>query len=83
MKYSERFLPHCEVLIDTDLVKLIKYPYINGSHVPETCGHLAAMIEAVQDVWAQDVVHGDIRLSNVVFTTNENGEAEVSDEDWD
>ena len=51
----------------TPCFKLVKYNLINGSHVP----HFSPILKSLKKIHDLGMVHGDIRLCNLVF-----GEAE-------
>jgi hypothetical protein len=65
---SCKFIPGCKIMCQsTDLV-VIRYPYLEGTHQPRSIGQWIALLHCVQSLHAQKIVHGDLRLSNVVFS---------------
>jgi hypothetical protein len=66
-KYYEPFMAgYVEELAEDDLV-IISYDRIHGSHSPSCLRHLLDICKALQDLHALGIVHGDIRLSNMIF----------------
>jgi hypothetical protein len=47
---------------------LVSYCYIPGSHEATSVGQFASLIEQIAKIHKKRIVHGDIRLGNVVFT---------------
>jgi serine/threonine protein kinase len=65
---SCKFIPGCMTLCEsTDLV-VIRYPYLEGSHQPRSVGQWIALLRCVQLLHRERIVHGDLRLSNLVFS---------------
>jgi len=54
---------------DSDLV-VLKYPYMDGEHVAASVEHFVSAINSIVQLHTQQVVHGDIRASNLVFGAN-------------
>lgn len=50
----------------SDLV-VLRYPYIDGEHVAASVKHFVSAIDSIAQLHQQQVVHGDIRASNLVF----------------
>lgn len=48
--------------------KLLRYPYIEGSHMPANVAQVRAVLVQLQSVHAKNIVHADVRLWNMVFT---------------
>jgi serine/threonine protein kinase len=60
-------MPDVEVVVDINDLIIISYPYIEGSHTPETVGHLADICHFLRSMHEMSIAHGDIRLHNMVF----------------
>ncbi len=50
-------------------LRLIRYDYIDGSHIPTVTDQLSDIFEQLVELHSQGIVHGDIRLSNMIFYT--------------
>jgi hypothetical protein len=51
-----------------DSLDIISYRYVEGSHYPKFVGHFISFLEELEGLHDRDVVHGDIRFGNVVFS---------------
>jgi serine/threonine protein kinase len=49
---------------------IIRYPKIEGGHVPQTLAHVCSLLGAVIALHHNGVVHADLRFYNVVFKTD-------------
>jgi hypothetical protein len=79
--HSLAYIPGCAVVCkSTDLV-VIRYPYLEGTHRPQSVGQWATLIRFVQQLHQDAIVHGDLRLSNIVFGRH-NGKVTVIDYDF-
>jgi serine/threonine protein kinase len=47
---------------------LLRYRKIDGSHTPKVVGHLIQLLTKVELLHARGLVHGDIRLANILFS---------------
>jgi hypothetical protein len=47
---------------------LLRYRKIDGSHTPKVVGHLTQLLDKVKLLHARGLVHGDIRLANILFS---------------
>lgn len=47
---------------------VIRYKYIEGSHVPTSSHQFIAVITDLESLHQLNICHGDIRLANIVFT---------------
>ena len=56
------------VTVDDSLV-IVSYDKIVGNHQPTHVKHLLDLFLRVLDLHCMDIVHGDIRLANVIFKT--------------
>jgi hypothetical protein len=66
---SLTYISGCEVVCQsTDLV-VIRYPYLEGTHRPHSVGQWIALLCCVQRLHQGGIVHGDLRLSNAVFSS--------------
>lgn len=50
-------------------MKIISYRKVNGTHQPSRLGHFTYLFQQLQKLHQKDIVHGDIRLSNIIFNT--------------
>ena len=48
---------------------IVQYDKVKGTHIPTCVGHLKYLLTQLQLLQADLIVHGDIRLSNVIFST--------------
>jgi len=48
-------------------LSIISYPFIQGDHVPQTVNDVISVLEAVNNLHADSVIHGDIRWMNVLL----------------
>jgi hypothetical protein len=65
-QFSLMFIHSCEKIVEAVDLTLIRYPRIQGSHAPSTVGQWMAVIKSVQDFHAANIVHGDLRASNIL-----------------
>jgi hypothetical protein len=61
-------LSNVKSVIDLPDFKLISYSFISGTHQPQVVAHLTQLFEKLQLLHANGLAHGDIRLSNLIFT---------------
>ena len=61
------FLPNAQLYYSGTSVNIISYDFIPGSHAPQHCAQLRAVVENLLLLHNQNYVHGDIRASNIVF----------------
>eukprot|EP00981_Chlorochromonas_danica_P008760 scaffold2308_cov164-Ochromonas_danica.AAC.10 len=52
----------------SDCLKIIKYPFVEGTHQPIHVKHLAMVMQKLLDMHSKNVVHGDLRYANIVFS---------------
>ena len=72
-------IPGCKVEVQAPDFAIISYPFINGSHYPSCAGQFVALVEQLSSLHSRNVVHGDVRASNIVFG---NGTAKLIDFDF-
>jgi serine/threonine protein kinase len=72
-RYSLKFIPGCEAILETTDLALIRYPRISGSHAPHIVGQWISVIMSVRRLHAEKIVHGDLRASNIVFGNGNEG----------
>ena len=48
---------------------IVQYDKVKGTHIPTCVGHLKCLLTQLKLLQADLIVHGDIRLSNVIFST--------------
>lgn len=60
-----QFIPNCEILFNT---RVLKYNFISGSHIPHNIKQLVDIIIQLCDIHELNICHGDIRLSNMIFS---------------
>jgi serine/threonine protein kinase len=65
-----RFLMNCSLELDAAQFRLISYPSIEGSHVASRVLQFVAIIQELFNLHMEDLVHGDIRASNIIFGEN-------------
>ncbi len=49
---------------------VLVYPYFNGDHSPTSLSHFRGICEGLKKIYDLGYVHGDIRLSNMIFSEN-------------
>lgn len=64
---------------NNDTLSVISYDFLEGCHWPSKASHLLGVWHQLNMMHKENIVHGDIRLSNLVFT--ENGEGHIIDFD--
>lgn len=72
-EFSLKFIPNCEKVVETTDLTLIRYPRIQGSHSPQTVRQWMVVIESVLGFHAANIVHGDLRASNIIFHDDKEG----------
>ncbi len=72
-EFSVRFIPGCEVKCQAADLAVIRYPRVLGSHTPRLVGQWISVIKSVQLFHDEEIVHGDLRASNIVFDANGEG----------
>jgi hypothetical protein len=79
---SVRFLS-AEVVVNAFQGRLviIKYPHIDGSHIPHNYQQFHHIMEELMQMHSQGWVHGDIRLANMIFHS-ENNDSRLIDFDF-
>ena len=73
-------IPGCRVVMQQEDCVVIAYPMVEGTHQPSQVSHFIGLIEQVQALHADGMVHGDLRLYNVVFC--EGGKTQLIDFDF-
>jgi serine/threonine protein kinase len=61
-------------------LQMLKYKYIDGSHEPQSLDHFLGVCRILDNLHQNDMVHGDIRLRNMIF--RENNESQLIDFDF-
>ena len=56
----------------SDSLIIVQYDKVKGTHMPTCVGHLKNLLRELQCLHNKCIVHGDIRLSNVIFSTVSN-----------
>jgi len=51
-----------------DSLKIIRYIKVPGIHIPSKIGHFIILLDKIKTLHSQDIVHGDIRFHNVIFS---------------
>jgi len=72
-EFSLKFIPNCEKVVEAVDMTLIRYPRIQGSHTPQTVRQWMVVIESVLGFHAANIVHGDLRASNIIFRNDKEG----------
>lgn len=57
-----------DAIIDLPDLVLLKYPYIEGTHYATDVRQFIAAIENLSSLHGEDIIHGDIRAFNMVFS---------------
>jgi hypothetical protein len=57
----------CNIPKPVQRYRVIRYPKVPGEHYPSNLAHVIKFFEAVVEVLRLGVVHGDLRLLNIVF----------------
>jgi hypothetical protein len=52
----------------SDSLVIVQYDKVKGTHMPTCVGHLKNLLRELQCLHNECIVHGDIRLSNVIFS---------------
>jgi len=79
MALSLTEIPGCKVEVQAADFAIISYPFIAGSHRPSCAGQFVALVEQLSSLHSRNLVHGDVRASNIVFG---NGTAKLIDFDF-
>ena len=79
---SLTYISGCKVVCQSEDLVLIRYPYSEGTHRPHSVGQWIALLRCVQRLHRDGVVHGDLRLSNVVFSSTSSDVATIIDYDF-
>jgi serine/threonine protein kinase len=62
-------LENCETVIAQSRLTIIRYPFIDGSHLPSNSSQIRTAIEALLVIHnLHHYLHGDLRASNIVFS---------------
>lgn len=67
----------------SDKFQLVSYPYLKGSHVPQTCEQLIRIGDLLHFLHNKNLVHGDIRCTNLIFGHPHKSESESYIIDFD
>lgn len=51
-------------------IKYLKYKYIEGDHTPTSVNQFTGALQTLQKLHQQGIVHGDVRLPNIIFSGN-------------
>jgi serine/threonine protein kinase len=71
-QYACQLLPDCQVEVEIKDLVIISYAYIPGTHFPTHVGHLTELFSQLCYLHEEvGIVHGDIRLSNLIFNDHE------------
>jgi serine/threonine protein kinase len=52
----------------SDYLKIIKYPFVEGTHQPIYVNHLVLVMQKLLSIHDKNVVHGDLRFANIIFS---------------
>ena len=80
-EFSLRYLPNCQIAASEDDFKVISYKYIPGKHYPENAIQVYYVLKMLTTMHENGIVHGDIRLSNIIFAENPS-ESQLIDFDY-
>jgi len=61
------YLSNVEKVVEAENVTLIRYPFIDGSHVASTVGQMVDVLQQLLKMHENGVCHGDVRAFNIVF----------------
>jgi hypothetical protein len=64
--YYMKYL-NAQPVVEFDKLLVITYDYVSGSHVANNTSDFVPLLKMLGSLHANRVVHGDIRLSNIVF----------------
>ena len=67
---ANEVLPNATIQCLNTQVTLLQYPYLCGSHTPQTIEHLRAIILKLDKLHRDGLVHSDIRSENLIFCTD-------------
>jgi serine/threonine protein kinase len=81
-QHALQLLPECRMEVNVNDLVIISYAYIPGTHHPTRIGHLTKLFQQLCYLHEEvKIVHGDIRLSNLIFNDPEGeGDEEVKGE---
>ena len=65
--YNVRFIPHAEIVVAYSDITIIRYPYVKGSHTAKISTQWKDVLDHLYLVHKENVCHGDIRASNIIF----------------
>jgi serine/threonine protein kinase len=54
--------------VEADDLVIISYPFVSGGNIPSKCSDFVGVVTQLASMHDKSFVHGDIRLSNMVFT---------------
>ena len=54
-----------------DSLKIISYHPVPGVHYPSVAGHMILVMKKILNLKSRNIVHGDLRLANIVFSDPE------------
>lgn len=65
--FNDRIMKSCEYVLKTDLLQIIKYPYLEGDLQAKSSFEFRAVLKQLRSFRQLNLVHGDIRLANILF----------------
>jgi hypothetical protein len=69
-QYYFHFVDGCRWEVNEPKLKIISYDMIPGVHQPSCIDHLIKFLLQLSQVHQKEIVHGDIRLSNIIFNSH-------------
>lgn len=60
------------IVFHNELVTIIRYPSISGSHRFSSLSQVIRLVQVVMDLHRKGIVHGDIRLANIICSVVQN-----------
>jgi serine/threonine protein kinase len=77
---SMQYIPSCQQVVKQEDLAIIRYPYIEGTHLPVSCKQVIGVLKHLMKVHSDGNVHMDIRASNLV--SNGDGKGCIIDFDF-
>ena len=60
-----------------DTLQIISYNKVPGVHRPSVVGHMILILRKIAQLHANDIVHGDLRFANIVFSDSSDAAVEA------
>lgn len=79
---SINYIHGCHYIVEENDIQIIRYPLIEGTHLAQNNQQFAGVFEHLLSVHNDNKVHGDIRLSNIIFSSRDGRESKLIDFDF-